>query len=383
MLACASVVLLLGGLWWGVEARLAIRRALLDDHPYTLLVVAPGDVVVNEGEDLTLSLQLKGRPRRPVSLFTRGIDDNKATWREHTLREEEARASSPHLIEYSYTLKGVQRPMEYRAIAGPVESQLHRVTVRHPLAIKEFRATITAPAYTALAPETVKGGDLEVAAGSRVKFHIQFDRPSVDASLIFINPPDNAKAGENQAGSQPKRVPLKLEAGAMATDLEFHEDQFYSIAAVAQEGPSLPNNRYRIRVRKDAPPRVHFEEPYETLEVHPVAEVLMRIRASDDFGLSKAGIVLQVNNGEERTLLARDLPATMRQEGMKERLKPKLDTVCENTLLLEDYRLTPTDSVTYYGFAEDNSPGGPKRTETDLRFIDIRSFRRVYKVGGT
>ena len=212
VLACAPSLLLLGGLWWGTETRLAIRRALLDDHPYTLLAVAPGDVVVDESEDLTLSLQLKGRPRRPVSLLTRGIDDNKAAWREHRLREDDARASSPHLIEYSYTLKGVQRPMEYRAMAGPVESQLHRVTVRHPLAIKEFKATITAPAYTALAPKTVKGGDLEVAAGSRVKFHIQFDRPSVDASLIFSDPPDKAKAGENQAGSQPKRVPLKLEA---------------------------------------------------------------------------------------------------------------------------------------------------------------------------
>jgi hypothetical protein len=45
--------------------------------------------------------------------------------------------------------------------------------------------------------------------------------------------------------------------------------------------------------------------------------------------------------------------------------------------------LTPQQSVTYYAFAEDNYPGGSRRTETDLRFVDIRPFKRIYKVGGT
>jgi len=34
----------------------------------------------------------------------------------------------------------------------------------------------------------------------------------------------------------------------------------------------------------------------------------------------------------------------------------------------------------YYAFAEDIKPGQPQRTETDLRFIDIRPFRRNYRV---
>ena len=51
-------------------------------------------------------------------------------------------------------------------------------------------------------------------------------------------------------------------------------------------------------------------------------------------------------------------------------------------LLLEKLAASPTDSVTYYAFAEDNYPAGPKRTETDLRYIDIRPFKREYKKGG-
>jgi len=52
-------------------------------------------------------------------------------------------------------------------------------------------------------------------------------------------------------------------------------------------------------------------------------------------------------------------------------------------LLLEEHELTPTDSITYYAFAEDGFPDGPRRTVTDLRFIDVRPFKRIYKVGGT
>jgi adenine-specific DNA methylase len=34
----------------------------------------------------------------------------------------------------------------------------------------------------------------------------------------------------------------------------------------------------------------------------------------------------------------------------------------------------------YYAFAEDNLPGQPQRTETEMRFIDIRPLKREYRV---
>ena len=37
----------------------------------------------------------------------------------------------------------------------------------------------------------------------------------------------------------------------------------------------------------DQPPEVWFEEPDEALEVHSIAEVLLRIRTRDDFGQSR------------------------------------------------------------------------------------------------
>ncbi|MBI3861502.1 MAG: hypothetical protein HY290_06370, partial [Planctomycetia bacterium] len=122
----------------------------------------------------------------------------------------------------------------------------------------------------------------------------------------------------------------------------------------------------------------------EALEVHTLAEVLMRLRARDDFGLTKAGIVFQVNNEEEHTLLKQDFEealAEAEKEAANGKLPPpRTQAVLEKLLPLEHFELTARDSVTYYAFAEDNFPGGARRAESDLRFIDIRPFRRQYKL---
>jgi hypothetical protein len=150
-------------------------------------------------------------------------------------------------------------------------------------------------------------------------------------------------------------------------------DLVYRIEARSSDGRSLPKNRYRIDVREDHAPRVSFDSPDEALEVHPVAEILHRTRVADDFGLTRAGIVFQFNNGDEQTLILKELAPTPGS-------KPRTSAVLEEMLLMEKLAATPTDSVTYYAFAEDNYPSGAHRSETDLRFIDIRPFKREYKL---
>jgi hypothetical protein len=160
--------------------------------------------------------------------------------------------------------------------------------------------------------------------------------------------------------------------------------------ATAREGASLPHKRYRIRVRKDQAPRVRFEDPPEAWEVNPIAEVPMKIRVDDDFGVSKAGIVFQIDNGQERRLVAKEFEsgesrAERRTEAESREAGTPLTTqaMLEDILRLEDFPVTETSAVTYYAYVEDNYPDKPKRTESDLRFIEIRPYLRIFKVGGT
>ena len=95
----------------------------------------------------------------------------------------------------------------------------------------------------------------------------------------------------------------------------------------------------------------------------------MWARARDDFGLTKLGIVFQVNNEEERELILLDIREPMQREAK-----------AEQVLMLEQFLLTQKDCVAYYAFAEDNRPGTPQRATTELRFIDIRPFQRTYRL---
>jgi len=116
--------------------------------------------------------------------------------------------------------------------------------------------------------------------------------------------------------------------------------------------------------------------------VNPIAEVPMRIRVNDDFGLSKAGIVFQIDGGDEQPLLTGeyDIRVTPNAEG---RIQLNTHAALGDLLCLEKFPVTEDSAVTYYAYVEDNHPDKPYRAETDLRFIEIRPFRRFFQVGGT
>ncbi len=384
MAAAAAVapillLLLLAIVDW--EARLAIVRALLGNRPYTEVVVTPGDSLLDQGKDLAVAVELRGRTDRPVQLDWRPAEEPRAPWSQLELSPEDARSAPGGALQYQAKLEKLDRPTEYRARAGPAQSGVYRVDIRYPLAMKKFEVELTPPAYTQLEPRVVPGGDLQAIEGSTAEFRVEMDGPCSEASLVVQDLP--SRAGPGQQEPEPKSISMKLDGGILGATLELQRDAAYWLVARSNDGRQLPENRYRIHVRRDQPPSVRFEAPDEALEVHPLVEVLMRARASDDFGLSKAGIVFHVDNGEEQTLLVQDFTSTPGPGKEKGKPSPTLRAVCDTVLALENVQLTPQQSVTYYAFAEDNYPGGARRAETDLRFIDIRPFLRIYKVGGT
>lgn len=399
-IAVVPLVLLLAGLLADWQWRLAIRRALLSHQPYTAVAVQPGNILIDQGRDLTLSLQLAGRVNRPVTLLTRLAGKSQDAWKQQDLSGADIhdRSRDGRQVEYAVALSKVNDPLEYRFLAGPLQSDLYHVTIRYPLRLAKFEATLTPPRYTGLKPKTVEGGDLDVIEASRVGLHVAFDRPCREAHLLVSDPLD----GTEKPGQTPRATRVALAPGrdGFSAALQVVDDKVYTIVATAREGASLPEKRYRIRVRKDQAPRVHFEDPPEAWEVNPIAEVPMKIRVDDDFGVSKAGIVFQIDNGQQRRLVAKEFVGAesgeqraesptkaksgeRRAERHKDEIAWTTHASLEEILRLEDFAVTETSAVTYYAYVEDNYPAKPKRMETDLRFIEIRPFRRIFKRGGT
>jgi hypothetical protein len=345
------------------ELRTAALRLLLRPVHYTQLQVTPGDYAVTPGSDLTVRATLTGRPVTRAELYYRPHGSG-ADWAAVSfIPDDPPPGGGGKLIgTLETTLKECWDDLEYRVVAGPVESPVYRLTVLRPLVLKQVEAAVEPPAYTRRPAAVHKEGNFQVIAGSRVRFRIALDRAPQAAWLVF------APAGTPPLDLQVRGNELTGELPAVHKELE------YEIAAEAADGMRLDAGRFRIQVQPDRKPTVRFVKPQDQIEVTPSTEVQMRLEAGDDFGLARVGIVYQVGSGPKKELFLRQdptQPASLRAEA---------------TLPLEDLRVGFQDGVTYYAFAEDNHPERPQRAVTELQFIDIRPYKRAYqllKTGGS
>lgn len=403
----AGIVLLAGASSVDWEWRNATQRAVLQEHPYRQLEVQPGDQTVDEGAGMQVQVALIGRTNREVTFYTRPAEQPDAEWTERTLEEEGAQRQRSELprselprselprselprselprATFVAKLDRLTKPLEYRVSAGELASPHYRIDIRRPLRIEELKVELTPPAYTGQPASSVIDANLSVLQGTLAQFEIKFDKPVKSASLIFAP----RKQPLDDEPNEPEVVPLTLTSAALTSAaltsaaLPLQEDRHYSIVAEAADGTRLAENKFRIRVREDQPPDVTFEEPNDAVEVHTLAELPMRVRVRDDFGLTKAGIVFQVNNEQEIPLVAQDFAvvvAAAEEAAATGKISPTTQAALEKILPLEHFELTQKDSVMYFAFAEDNLPDRPQRTETDMRFIDIRPFKREYRV---
>jgi hypothetical protein len=332
--------------WWT-----AMRRATLWPVAYTSLSVSPSATRVDEGADVEIRAELSGRSRPSVVLHVR--EAGETDWRQETM----------DAVDDGYTsrLSKLRTTTEFFVVAGPERTPVQEVVVLCPLKLVSTRAQVTAPAYTGVAPVTHENGNFSAIQGSTAQLQFEFDRLVIAATLV-IRDPAKPKA-------MPRFIEMQIQDQYARAELPLTNDIEYTVEAQDAEGLPAVANRQRVRVTADQPPTVWFELPSENMEVHTLAEVLMRARARDDFGITKLGIVFQINNEEERTLVLQEVGQSCQREAL-----------AEQVMMLEQFLLTQKDCVAYYAFAEDNRPDTPQRTTTELRFIDIRPFLRTYRL---
>ncbi|MEX2137875.1 MAG: hypothetical protein WD894_01350 [Pirellulales bacterium] len=386
----AAALIILTVISW--QWRTATLRTLFGDQPYTELTVEPGDTRVDEGGTLQVTAEVHGRVDRPTTLMTRPMGGDETAWTSQKLGEENIAEQAADYLVYQVALANVREPLEYRVTSGPYVTQAHRVEVRHPLSIESIRVELSPPAYTGLSSTVVDEGNFHAVAGSRAQVAIKLDRPVKSATITLA--PLNRR-GALAGDEQPQVLPLTVTGETLSGEFDLTQDVLYAIEGRAADGSQIRKNRYRIRVREDRPPRIAFDEPSGETEVHALAEMIMRARANDDYGLTRAGVVFQVNNGQEYPLIVREFQngsdaaaaspdkerrvARVGAAHAEEQQQNVTKVEMEKQLPLEHFELTQKDSITYYAFAEDNPPGGPRRVRTDLQFIDIRPFRRLYR----
>ncbi|RPI89979.1 MAG: DUF4175 family protein, partial [Planctomycetaceae bacterium] len=359
--------------------RTATARALLLPAEYSQVEYNPHEQTVKFGESVELTVSIGGRPIQSALVRYRPAHTTDA-WttidlanppEEQQAERDESRAVKQPiglLGNFTATLENLERDLDIEVLAGPRPLPAGRITVLQPLKLEKASAHVTPPAYTGRPDQTFETLDLKVLEGSNIDLRLQLSRAAAEAQLVPGVEPDKRADKEGVNRVLPP-VPLAIDGSSLVGSLrDVREGASYLITARSADGMSLDPLPVRIRVQLDKKPEVKFLAPQEELIVTATTEVPVIAEASDDLGLHAVGIEFQVNDGELVTLW----------EGSGEGSTDALRAAA--ALLLEDLNLTFRDTVSYYAFAEDNYFGNPRRTTTELRFIDIRPFKIDYEV---
>lgn len=368
----------------------AMRRAVGGTEVYTQLAVTPGDEQVLEGSMIDVSLTLFGRTDRQVSIRHRvvpidlendtendtndnagdDVGDEDGGWIETSLTSEPMSAAAdgqnqhPRQADFAVSLGKAKHALEYQFLTDVADSEIHRIDVRPLIKVVEVATEVTPPEYTQLNQRRFTARKVTVLEGSEVMVFVQTNHP-LHAAVLELGPRSNSL--------EPVEISAGDDAQLWKFPLSSDETSHWKFSGQAVDGTPMTPITGRINIRRDTGPKITFKEPTDRLEVHTLAEVPMTVHVSDDFGLQECGLVFEL--GDEGQFVLTDWQSESDSESGGTTTRVKLSEV----LPLESFHLTERDYIGYYAFAIDNKGNGPQRSESDIRYIDIRQLRQYFR----
>src|SRR5262245_53641816 len=330
----------------GASALLLVTGDLVEASPYRI-DITPGSATVPRGSDQVVTARLSGFTSDAAELMIRKAVNQPFERVPMVFNQESKRFDGmlfdlPSSIDYFVVSAGVRSPV----------FTLHAADLPY---VKRIEMEYVFPSYTGLPPRKIEnGGDIAVLQGTHVRMR--------------ITPTMSAPSGRILLDGTP--MALTADAGTFIGEITVNKDGFYKVEL--QGGPEnklvAASPQYTIDVLEDQPPTVTIAKPGRDSIASPIEEFSVEARADDDFGVNKLELVYSVNGGPEQTKV-------LAGGG-----KPLAQISAAHTFYLEELKLTPGDSISYYARAVDNdSVRGGKSVSSDVYFIRIRKFDEQFR----
>ena len=332
-----------GQAWAGLSSPLRLLSAPV----YAPVVLAPGNVEVLRGSDVSVRVEAPGRT---VASLTWQAAGEVATTEEVTLEGGVG----------VRVFRSVSAAIEYRAATKDgARTDSYRIVPVDPLFVGDMVVEVSYPAHTGLQPEEYRGAvpPLRLPVGSRL---------SVDG----------------RASRELSVAELLAEGGARATALDIDGARFQGhwtppaggrfawsfrdsdgAAAVIQPEP------LELSLVPDSAPSVSIPIPGRDTLLSLTLKQPLILEARDDYGLRRLELVAYkvTSFGEAHEPVVQGLDLGGSRAALA---RPLLD--------VSDWELLPGDEVRYYARATDNAPGSQRSTTREyvLRMPDASELRR-------
>lgn len=261
--------------------RLVAPMAELPPYTATRIVdVEPGDVAVPRGTPLCVVARTEGV----------APDSARVEWREAEGVEGDRPMTPPEegSSGWAAELAEVVTPMRYRICAGDAVSEWYRVEVRSPPALLEWRLEAVPPEYTGLAPVAAAHEDKPPMVPVRSRATLS---GVADCGLRNVTLTQGTEVRGTWAGND--------KAGEFSVDFEVGPSSRMILTLAGHNGLSS-TTEIPFSVIFDLPPSVRlFETPYEQ-SAAPTAEIPVGFVATDRYGVSRTGIEMMVDDGDNQ-----------------------------------------------------------------------------------
>ncbi len=319
------------------------------DITMTRLVARNGDMVIGKGDDVTLEITASGKTPDSANLFLRGGARNEIIPLQRAAAGE---------AKYLYAMNAVSDSFEYRARAGDGDTAWHRVTVMDRPKISQVKLRIVPPAYSRLpvVEQAALPRQVRALEGSRLEVSFQSDQPLASMELKFAN------------GKTTPITESPDHSYHFNTDLT-NTIAFTPVFTNLQHLDNEAKPTCQVVVYPDQPPVVSVLSPKNEITARPDDKVKIDFEARDDFGLTKAELVVTVKGETNSTSTVTPIPLNKDEAGAK-KIHKQIDLDLAKFNLKQDQELSYFIRVT--DTKENAALSSPDKSESQAQASEAK-----------
>lgn len=260
-------------------------------------------------------------------------------------------------VDFIYIFKEVKRDFNYYVAANGEKSEKYSVKVVDKPRVIDVKLTCNYPSYTNLKSEVKDDNDGNITAlvGSKITVEAKANKNLEKAVLVF------------EDGSKSE---MKVSNKSAVGSFTIRKDASYHIEIYDKNGVQNPDPiEYQIKAVPDEFPLVDVIYPGEDRDLDESMAMLLRIKATDDFGFTRLEIKYKINsNGSEG-----------KEKNFEIRIdKKSTDFQTDYIWNLSRIGLIPGDYVSYQAVVWDNDNfSGPKSGESRLYTLRLPTLDEI------
>ncbi len=339
----------------GIIARNSNPLRLEDRLP---LVVEPGNIELEKGTDLLVTARYSGQIPDAVQLL---INDGAQS--ESSLAM--ARALNDPL--FGGTARNLQRDVRYRVASDIGVSEVYGVKVFEYPRLVRSDADIVPPTYAVQTAKVIEDTRrVTVVDGTQLTWRLSLNKPVRVAELV------------NEEGETTELVADAMDPTRYSATFSLQTSQRWSLRLIDEQSRSAKfEEELSARVLPNKPSGVQLTSPVDQ-RASPLQELVLTAKLTDDFGIQRAGIHLELTDRESQDIAL--LPNSEAPADSPIVAVTKVEVT--HRVALEEWRAEPDQLLSYYFWVEDiDRDGNPRRIEGDLFFAEIRPFEELFREG--